>query len=257
MKNSGKVWLTLMLILKLRRARGRDARRAFICAVFCLFFLSVAARAQGDDERRFLDAGRVPAVGKSFADFVPRGWVLEEKVEGDLDGDRVPDAALRLIEDLPQESKDGTWNNRHRALVVVFKRAGSFERAAVATRLLYCSLCGGALSDPAGGNLALEIKNGVLNVSQLSGAREATDLTQRFRYDARTKRFALIGEDVENYDRAVGDSTKTSTNYLTGVSVTEKRRVLKEGQEPKLVSTTRKKVAARRTFIEDIDYEKP
>lgn len=227
--------------------------KVLLCALLCCAF-SLNARAQ--DERRFLDVKLVPAEGQSAREFIPRGWTLEEQIEGDLNGDRRADAALKLIEDLPAEAADGTWNTRHRALVILFKRAdGGYARAAVATKLLYCSLCGGALSDPSGGNVSVEIKNGVLNVAQLSGSRVATDLTQRFRYDARAARFVLIGEDVENYDRAVGDGTATSTNYLTGVQTIKKTRVLKDGQEPKLVSNTRRKITARRRFIEDIDYE--
>jgi hypothetical protein len=228
--------------------------KVFLSVAVVLCCLSPVVSAQ--DGRRFLDAKLVRAEGKAAEDFVPRGWALEEQAAGDLNGDALPDAALMLIEDLPHEAADGTWNMRHRALVLIFKRAdGAYARAAVATRLLYCSLCGGALSDPSGGNVAVSIDKGVLNVSQLSGAREAHELTQRFRYDPRAKRFILIGEDVETYDRADGDGAKTSTNYLTGLQVTEKRRLLKEGQEPKLVSTTRKKITAPRRFIEDIDYE--
>jgi hypothetical protein len=208
-----------------------------------------------EDERRFLDASLVPAEGRAAADFVPRGWKLEEEVKGDLNGDRVADAALRLVEDLPVET-GGVWNARHRALVVLFGTAGGFTRAAVASRLLYCSTCAGMLGDPEGGNISLEIKNGVLNVSQLSGSREATDLTQRFRHDPRAGRFLLIGEDIETRDRAVGDSQSESTNYLTGVRVSKKYRVRKQDGEPVLVSNVRRKVNTPRRFIEDVDYER-
>ncbi|MCA1632716.1 MAG: hypothetical protein LC802_03105 [Acidobacteria bacterium] len=208
------------------------------------------------DERRFLDSRLVPAEGRAPADFVPRGWKIEEEVKGDLNGDGVADAALRLVEDLPVET-GGVWNERYRALVVLFGKAGGgFARAAVTAKLLACSTCAGMLGDPEGGNISLEIKNGVLNVSQLSGARDATDLTQRFRHDPRLKRFRLIGEDIETYDRALGNSEIVSTNYLTGVRVTKKHRVLKKDGERVLVSTARKKVAARRRFIEDVDYER-
>ena len=99
------------------------------------------------------------------------------------------------------------YTTRYRALVVLLARAGGgFKRAAVATRLLGCTLCAGALGDPEGINVQIDIKNGVLNVHQLSGSREATDLTQRFRYDAASGRFALIGQDSETYDRIGGDS---------------------------------------------------
>lgn len=238
---------------------GRPDMRMLITLLLVLHALTSPAPAlstRQDGERRFLDPQLVPAEGRAAADFVPRGWVSEEEVTGDLNGDGVTDVARRLVEDLPAET-NGVWNERHRALVLLFGKAGGgFVRAAVASRLLYCSLCAGVLGDPAGGNISLEIKNGVLIVSQLSGSRESTDITQRFRHDPRLKRFVLIGEDIETYDRLVGDGQTESTNYLTGVRVTKKHRVRKKDGEPVLVSTARKKVAARRRFIEDVDYEK-
>ncbi|MGB8507734.1 MAG: hypothetical protein WCD76_04970 [Pyrinomonadaceae bacterium] len=225
--------------------------------LLCLFVLLLpphAARRQ--DGRRFLDVKLIPSAGKTLKDFVPRGWVIEEQANGDLNGDGAADAALRLIEDLPQAAADGAWNERFRALVVLLKKPdGTFERAGVATRLLYCSTCAGMLSDPDGGNLSVAIKNGILNVYQLSGAREATDLTQRFRYDTRLKRFVLIGEDREVYDRPDGDGTTVSTNYLTGVRKSKTTKLFKEGQEPRVVSNKTARIPVSRRFIEDIDYE--
>ena len=207
-------------------------------------------------ERRLLDLGRVPAEGRTEADFQVPGWKAEALYRGDLDGDGRADTALQLVEDLPLEGSDGVWNDRQRALLILLRRPdGSLARAAAATRLLYCSTCGGMLGDPAGGNISAEIKNGVLTVMQLSGSRWATDHTWRFRRDPRTGRFLLIGEDVETYDRAAGGGTNTSTNYLTGVRVTTKTRVPAGGDEPRVVSTSRTRVRTARRFLEDVDYE--
>src|ERR1700749_298760 len=135
---------------------------------------TAAARQGEDDAPRYLDAKLVPAQGRAVADFLPRGWKLEG-TEGELTGDRNRDGAphkvLRLVEDMPVERPDGVYNTRYRALVVLLAQAGSggFKRAAVATRLLGCTLCAGALGDPEGGNITIDIKNGVLNVHQLSG----------------------------------------------------------------------------------------
>ena len=209
-----------------------------------------------EGERRFLDPKKVPAEGPSSTSFMAPGWKIESFSYGDLNGDAREDVVLRLVENLPFENEEGAWNDRHRALVIIFKRAdGSFERAAVATRLIYCSTCAGALGDQEGANISVEIKGGVLNVSQMSGSRWATDHTWRFRYDAKAGRFALIGEDVETSDRAAGGGTSTSTNYLTGLRVTKKTAVLKEGQEPRVVSTRRTRLKPSRRFIEDVDYE--
>jgi len=226
-----------------------------------ILFLSSAAAAtpRQDDERRFLDPKLVPAEGRAARDFVPKGWKVEGdegETAGDLNRDGVPDKVLRLVEDLPVERKDGTYNTRYRALVVLFGQpGGGFRRAAVATKLLGCTLCAGALGDPEGGNVQLDIKNGVLNVHQLSGSREATDLTQRFRYDAAAARFLLIGEDEDNYDRAEGGGTSVSTNYLTGLRVTKITKPTRVERDS-VVSNKTTRVAAARRFIEDVDYER-
>ncbi len=227
---------------------------------FNTFALDAATARQDDEAPRVLDAKLVPAEGRAVADFVPRGWKLEGdegEATSDLNRDGAPDKVLRLVEDMPVERPDGVYNTRYRALVVLLgQTGGGLKRAAVATRLLGCTLCAGALGDPEGGNITVEIKGGVLNVHQLSGSREATDLTQRFRYDSASGRFALIGQDIETYDRAEGNSDSVSTNYLTGVRVSKKFRVKKPGADPVAVSNKTTRFKPARLFIEDVDYEK-
>lgn len=229
--------------------------KAFILSATLLLSLSGAARQ--DEERRYLDPQLVPAEGRSARDFVPKGWKVETDegvVKGDLNRDGAPDAVLRLIEDMPVEGSDGVLTTRYRALVILLaKPGGGFTRAAVATKLLGCSLCYGALGDPEGGNIQVAVKSGVLDVSQLSGSREATDLTLRFRQDPETGRFLLIGEERNDYDRAAGGGTGTSTNYLTGVRVAKTTTVGRGGRERTTSKSTR--VPRTRRFIEDVDYE--
>src|SRR3954468_1049274 len=110
---------------------------------------ALASVRQDDDAPRYLDAKLVPAEGRSVADFVPRGWKLEGdegELTGDLNRDGAPDKVLRLIEDIAVQRPDGVYNTRYRALVVLLAQTGGgFKRAAVATRLLGCTLCSGAL----------------------------------------------------------------------------------------------------------------
>jgi hypothetical protein len=230
--------------------------RTFILSAIILFTASGAAARQ-DEPRRFLDPKLVPAEGAKPADFVPRGWKAETDeavVNGDLNRDGAADAVLRLVEDVPLQNAEGVYNTRHRALIVLLaKPGGGYARAAVATKLLGCSLCFGVLGDPEGGNIQVEIEKGVLNVSQLSGSREARDHTLRFRRDAASGRFQLIGEEVSDYDRLEASGTSTSTNYLTGVRVVKTSRTLRGGRESASTKTTRVPRASR--FIEDVDYE--
>lgn len=236
--------------------RTRRLYKLMLAFIFSIL-LTLSAVASQDEPRRFLDPQAVPAEGKAPEDFVPRGWKLEgEVVIADLNRDGSPDAVLRVVEDLPVENKEGIINTRHRALVILFARpSGGYERAAVGAKLLYCSTCGGMLSDPSGASTAVEIKSGVLVVTQLSGSREATDFTQRFRYDPASRRFQLIGEDSHTYDRLTGESTKVSTNLLTGLRVHESYKVRTKGGDPVLVSSRRERVTPAKRFIEDVDYE--
>jgi hypothetical protein len=234
--------------------------RTFILSAIILLSSGGAAAStlQGDEARRFLDPNLVPAEGTTARDFVPRGWKAEgdeSVVTGDLNRDGAADAVLRLVEDMPFEKADGTWNMRYRALVVLFARpGGGFTRAAVATKLLGCSLCFGVLGDQEGSNIHIEIEKGVLNVSQMSGSRWKRDLTLRFRHDAASGRFRLIGEELSEWDGLTTEGGSTSTNYLTGVRVTRTGRNLKGGRQSNTTKTTR--VARTSRFIEDVDYMK-
>jgi hypothetical protein len=111
------------------------------------------------------------------------------------------------------------------------------------------------LGNPGGGDITIE--KGVLIISQLSGSRESTDLTQRFRYDPALKRFVLIGEDIVNSDRLTGESENLSSNYLTGVKIIKKTRYDQKNDREVVVSSRTQRIPARKRFIEDVDYEKP
>lgn len=220
-----------------------------------VMLLAWTSRAQDDEARRFIDLKQVSVEGNAAQDFVPRGWKIEGQTEGDLNVDSKPDLVLKLIEDLPEETADGALNIRYRALLVLLKTEnGKLHRAAAADRLLQCTGCGGMMGNPGGGDITIE--KGVLIVSQLSGSRETNDLTQRFRYDPRLKRFVLIGEDLEYRDRATGDSESTSSNYLTGVKTFRKTRLAKSGDREITVSSKTQRIPVSKRFLEDIDYEK-
>jgi len=87
----------------------------FIISVVCC----VVSFAQED--RTVIDKSKIPAEGKSVSDFVPPGWKLEEQVTGDLNGDSVPDYALKLVEDKPAKNSDDFPNERQRALVILLR----------------------------------------------------------------------------------------------------------------------------------------
>jgi hypothetical protein len=145
---------------------------------------------------------------------------------------------------------DTQSDDRARALVVLVKQPnGKLRRLGVADKLLLCSSCGGLLASPDGAGTNIEIKKGVITVSQLSGSREARDIKHRFWIDKSSKRLVLIGKDVLNFDRVTGDSTLVSNNYLTGQQIVEK------SQKQKIIQRKKSTIAKTKVFIETVDIE--
>lgn len=197
-----------------------------------------------------IDKSRIPAEAKDVKEFVPSGWKIEEQVTGDLNGDAVPDYALKLIEDKAAKTADDVANDRERALVIVLKnREGKLTRASVADKLLQCATCGGAFYGMLEAPANVQIKRGVLIVNQDHGSREVTELTYRFRYDAASGKFLLIGFDLLSRDRATGEDVSESTNYLTGVRVTKRGKGKKN-------TTSRTTVSKDKVDLEQVDNEK-
>jgi hypothetical protein len=225
--------------------------QAILFAGMFAFLVISTAVGQNEDEGRRIDATQLPLQASSVQKFVPAGWRLHEQVEGDLNKDSVADVVLRLIEDIPADS-EGISSTRNQALIVLLRQAdGRWLRAGFSGNLLLCTNCYGMLGGE-DGNVTITIDKGVLVVNQLWGARDAVDQTHRFRYDDRPGRFLLIGQDIENRDRITGHSTLESSNYLTGEQVIEKRKFTEEGTEEVVLSTTRRRIAKTRKFLEEM-----
>jgi hypothetical protein len=211
---------------------------SLLLGIFCLSSWSVA-----QDERAAIKKSLIPMSGSDTREFIPKGWKLEEQKASDLDADGNSDYVLKLIEDKPAKTSDDVVNDRARALVVLMSDgSGKLSRAAVADKLLQCTGCGGAFYGVVEAPADVEVDaKGVIVVSQDHGSREVSNTTYRFRYDAATRRFVLIGFDYVENDRATAKVTSESTNYLTGVRKTNNR-----------AST----VPKTKIFLDDVDYEK-
>lgn len=225
---------------------------AKVCALILL--LSPASLAQGGGAA--FDKSKLPEAGRSAADFVPAGWVLEGQVAGDLNGDAVPDLALKLVQEKPANAGEDRIIERQRALVVLFKDPdGRLRRAGVADKVLQCTSCGGAFYGVVEAPSEVAIERGVIVVRQDFGSRELTEHTYRFRYDRTAARFVLIGFDSTTRDRLTGTVTEESTNYLTGRKVTKTTTPPKTARGRDTVKTTTQAVARRRTPMEEVDGE--
>lgn len=227
-------------------------RLRFAPLLLILFLTAVVAPApsSAQDEAATIDVSRIPAEARDVSGFVPPGWKIEEKVAGDLNGDAVPDYALKLVEDKPAKTADDMPTERGRALVVVLAgKDGRLARAGVADRLLQCTRCGGAFYGVVEAPADVTIAKGVLAVKQDHGSRDVTETTYRFRYDSAAGRLALIGFDLSDNDRLTANTVTESTNYLTGLRITTRSR---NGRD----KTSRAQVPRTKTYIEQVDAGK-
>ena len=215
----------------------------FAIALGVLILVSSSAFAQ---EAGVLDPARVPAEGRDTKQFVPSGWKIEEQVAGDLNGDSLPDFALKLVEDKVEKNSEGDPTERGRALVIVLATAdGKLKRAGVAEALLQCTRCGGAFYGVVEAPADVKIEKGTVVVNQEHGSRELSNITFRFRYDAATRRFILIGFDYATVDRLTANTVSESINYLTGVRVVQRGKGNRD-------TTSRTTVPKKKIFLENV-----
>jgi len=197
-----------------------------------------------------IEKSRIPAEAGSIQTFVPAGWKIEEQVTGDLNGDSVPDYAVKLVEDKPAKDSDDVATERQRALVIVVQQqGGKLSRAAVADRLLQCTRCGGSFYGVSESPANVKIEKGVIVVDQDHGSRNLTNTYYRFRYDPGSRQFVLIGFDYADADRATAQVVSESINYLTGV-----RTVFRSKGNRDVKSSS--KIPVKKISIEQVDSEK-
>jgi hypothetical protein len=232
----------------LRLERNWIVISRFPLALCALLFISLSVFAQ--EEAGVLDPSRIPAEGRASKEFVPAGWKIEEQVAGDLNGDSLPDFALKLVEDKVEKTSEGYPTERGRALVIVLATAdGKLKRAGVAEALLQCTRCGGAFYGVVEAPADVKIEKGSVVVNQEHGSRELSNITFRFRYDSATQRFVLTGFDYATADRLTANTVTESINYLTGMRVVQRGKGNRD-------TTSKTTVPKKKIFLENVDASK-
>ena len=217
-----------------------------VMLVFLLFLFSIQASSP-------IEAARLPMTAATVREFVPAGWMVETEISGDLNRDSIVDLAVVLAEQMPADADKDNPPERQRALLILLKSAdGNFKRAALATKVLACTRCGGAFYGINESPTEVKIINGVIIVKQDYGSRELTNETFRFRYDSDLRRFVLIGADIEVTDRLTAETTMKSTNFLTGVMLITKTKLNEKTEKNVTVSKVRQSVSRDKKFIEDV-----
>lgn len=132
---------------------------------------------------------------------LPPGMELEKRLDADLNADGLTDIAFVAR------------NDESRVLGVLF---GFMEEMDMG----HSPAGKTALSVDALGPVSLSAPKGVLVVEDLAGGTTAISSTYRYRYEAKTKRMRLIGDDVKLYSRTNAHGwQEISTNRLTGLQI--------------------------------------
>jgi len=194
----------------------------------------------GQGEQGYIDKAKVPVTATKTSDFAPAGWKIEIEAKGDINGDKLPDAAM-----IVQEATATDGKSRGRAVIIAIAQSDkTWKMAVVVDEIIQCVDCGGNRGD-----VGVEIKNGVISISDYSGSSAAYgNQTYRFRFEAATGRFRLIGADFVS-GRGPDHINLESNNYLTGVRRTTKMR----GNKKDVTTSTKFKIA--KAYLDDVDIQ--
>ena len=227
-------------------------------AVFALAFglcWSVSVVAQD------LDAPAVifPQLVEHGADaktFVPKGWLLEREIKGDLNADRTDDLVLILHDNdpanltTPEVGMDSPLDTNPRMLAVALADAKGGYRLALANSTIIPRIIYSNESDPLSESGGVSIDRGSLVVViyyfYSSGGSDTGHMDFRFRHE--DDGFRLIGYDRVNVNRMSGEIKNVSANYL------KRKVVIKTGSIESDVDkvTTKRLKSGKVVTIEDV-----
>ncbi|MDE2319601.1 MAG: hypothetical protein KGK02_07880 [Rhodospirillales bacterium] len=166
----------------------------------------------------------LPVHAASAAGFVPKGWALEAKIQGDLNGDGVPDLMLVLRDQSPKNiipNPDGfgedPLDSNPRILLMALGGKDGY-RLIASNHDLITRHTDPDMEDPFDADGGLLFKNGALQVDVSSfydaGSWQTEDVTFTFRY--RHGLVVLAGYDSTTVSRNTGEMDGVSADYLTG-----------------------------------------
>ena len=202
--------------------------RANAWSALALLALGVAPVALAQDVPD-VDYPRLPTQGASVDAFVPAGWALEQRDEGDLDKDGRPDVVLVLRMQSPANviANDGLGAERFdtnpRMLAVLLARDAGYTLA-VQDHTLIPRPDNPVMDDYLDGDDAVTVRRGAFTVALRSWASAGSWYTSSTTYTFRLQEgcFRLIGYDQTWLHRGSGEMGTTSLNLAAGKGVFEK-----------------------------------
>jgi hypothetical protein len=181
---------------------------------------ALAAQSPGDQPIPLVTYPELPRQGQEVASFVPKGWKLETRADGDLNGDGLADAALVLRMTDPRNLVSTDWDpeqkydSNPRILAVLFARKGGGYNLAVANHEIIPRLENQNQEDPFDG---VEIRRGTLrlrmHIFMSAGGWWMGNLAFTFRWQ--DGGFKLIGFNRNGVQRNTGETDSLSINFLT------------------------------------------
>ena len=180
--------------------------------------LLLAAQWPGDQKIPTVRYPNLPHHAATLSAFVPQGWKLTDKAVGDLNGDKIPDAALAIWMDDPRNKISPSYDPKTRydtnpmMLVVVFGSKGGAYDLAVANHKLIPRRENPNQDPPFNG---VSIANGVLHVKMHefleAGGWWLGKMSFAFRWQDGALR--LIGYDRDRIIKPTGATDVASVNY--------------------------------------------
>ncbi len=157
----------------------------------------------------------LPASGTKVESFIPKGWHVHEKAEGDLNKDNLPDLAAVIEADKPVKNLKETDNDQQpRILLVAFKQAdGSYKLSIQSNESIMLSNEGGVFGDPWEG---LSVERGSFLVRFYGGSSSRWGYAYRWRFQEND--WFLIGATYTESSTHDGSYEKYDFNLITGAT---------------------------------------
>jgi hypothetical protein len=168
-----------------------------------------------------VDYPKLPPQSKTADGFVPKGWKLESKLQGDLNGDGIADLVFVVRQDNPRNvisNSDGLGvdplDTNPRILAAAFGTKQNVFTLALQNHQLIPRHESPTIDDPFGG---ISISKGAFKVSlhywASAGSWSTSETSFTFRYH--NSCFQFVGYDRHETRRNSGEVTDTSVNFLS------------------------------------------
>ncbi len=211
--------------------------RYLILSIFSLLFVNICfAQHENWVIKTLPEPGNI---GKSYKDFIPKGYEVLATAKGDLNRDGTEDMVLVLRENTEKHIDyidDTNFNSQYRPLIVLFKTKEGWKLGAKTQNVVMCKDCGGFPGDPFKN---VSIKNNVLSVTQRGGNAKKWANIRKYQYVGHD--FYLVGKtdiDITETEycenKLIPPGTYTDVNFITHHK--QVKKVLKNCKEVVLCS---------------------